>query len=134
MAPVSVEDQPCVQCVEAPSGREIIMSFKVRNEVPNMPSERQWLKRRMLTASGVLFAGLLYLDGWIWGNRGDWARFACYLTGTLMLTIILAAELVRQKLDEKFERLEQLWGEHLLRSSEGSDHLPEPKVGKIPGD
>jgi hypothetical protein len=91
-----------------------------------MANEKHWLKRRMVPLVSFLFAGLLYLTGWVCGNRGDWIHLAAYLTGALMLTIVSSEVLVSQKLDEKFERLEQLVDEQRLHAGERANRLTEP--------
>jgi hypothetical protein len=96
-----------------------------------MANERHWLKRRMIPLLLILFAGLFYLRGALLGNRGDWIHLARDLTGTLMLTIIAAALLVCQTLDEKFERLEHLLDEQRLHGGEPANRLTEAKEGRI---
>jgi hypothetical protein len=87
-----------------------------------MSKEKHWLKKKCIVPFFIfLCAGLLYLDGWIWGNRGDWIRFACYLTGSLMLTIITTGFLVCLKLDEISERLERVLGKQSISNNERSN-------------
>jgi hypothetical protein len=97
-----------------------------------MANEKHWLKRRMVPLTTFLFAALLYLAGGLCAERGDWVHVAGYLTGSLMLTIVFATDLVRQRLDERLRRLEQLLAQQRLAASERANHSPGPEEDRIP--
>jgi fatty acid desaturase len=56
----------------------------------------------------TLMACFFLCVAWIWGNREDWVRFRIFLVASIIVAMWFPAVLICQKLDNRFDRLEEL--------------------------
>lgn len=58
----------------------------------------------------LLMACFFLYSAWISGHQGNWVRFSICLATYTIFAIWLPSILIRQKIDERFDRLEKLLG------------------------
>lgn len=66
------------------------------------------LKRSLITISPVLLACFFLLIACFWLYYKEWGRFCFFFTGSIIVAMWMPGVIVRQKLDERFDRLESL--------------------------
>lgn len=82
-----------------------------------MKKNRTKQRNVILTVFPLVLCSFFLCIAWVWGNREDWVRFKLFLVAAIIVGMWFPACLIRQKLDERFDRLEKFLSDKVKKDS-----------------